>query len=109
MRAPGSPNPASGSVDMRIRFSRVTEGLALVVALVLATPGLGAGQAASYLDFDGFTRELRAVVGASNLATMESLGTTLGGRNVWMVRVGDPSGSPLDERPGVLVVGNLEG
>jgi len=84
-------------------------GLALVVAVVLATPAVSAGQAASYLDFDAFTRELRAVTGASNLATMESLGTTLGGRDVWMVRVGDPSGVPLDERPGLLVVGTLEG
>jgi len=94
---------------MRIRFSRAAWGVALVVAAVLATPAVSAGQAVSYLDFDAFTRELRAVTGASNLATMESLGTTLGGRDVWMVRVGDPSGAPLDERPGLLVVGNLEG
>jgi hypothetical protein len=84
-------------------------GLTLILALTLGAPGAGEGQSAAYLDYQSFTRELRAVVDGSRLATMESLGTTLGGRNVWMVRVGDPSGSPLDERPGVLVVGTLEG
>lgn len=92
---------------MRIYCSRVTVVLACL--LVLATPGIARGQTASYMDYDGLTRELRAIVDDSKLATMESLGTTLGGREVWMVAVGDPSGSPLDERPGVLVVGNLEG
>ena len=70
---------------MRIRLSRAARGVALVAAVVLATSAVGAAQVASYLDFDGLTRELRAVTGASNLATMESLGTTLEGRDVWMV------------------------
>jgi hypothetical protein len=94
---------------MKICGPTVSGGLTLALALTLAAPGAGEGQSAAYLDYQSFTRELRAVVDASGLATMESLGTTLGGRNVWMVRVGDPSGTPLDERPGVLVVGNLEG
>ena len=94
---------------MRIYCSRVTGMLAFLLALILVTPAIGRGQTASYMDYDQFTRELRGVAGSSNLATMESLGTTLGGREVWMVAVGDPSGPPLDERPGVLVVGNLEG
>jgi hypothetical protein len=94
---------------MKICGPRAVGGLALIFALTLATPTVGEGQSAAYLDHQAFTRELRAVVDGSNLAAMESLGTTLGGREVWMVRVGNPSGSPLDERPGVLVVGNLEG
>ncbi len=94
---------------MKICGPRAWGGLALLLSLSLGMPGVGEGQSADYLDFQAFTRELRAVVDASNLATMESLGTTLGGREVWMVRVGNPSGSPLDGRPGVLVVGNLEG
>jgi hypothetical protein len=94
---------------MRICGSNVTVGLAILLAFVLGTPGPGQGQTASYLNHDGLTRELRAVVNSSNLATMESLGTTLQGRDIWMVTVGNSSGVPLAERPGVLVVGNLEG
>jgi len=104
-----SPNPNKDAWKMRIYCSRVAVVLAFLLAIVLVTPAIGRGQTASYMDYDGLTRELRAIVGTSNLATMESLGTTLGGRELWMVRVGDPSGGPLDERPGVLVVGNLEG
>ena len=94
---------------MRICGSRVGAGAALFLALGLAMPGLVQGQVASYLDYDGFTRELRSVVNGSDLATMESLGTTLGGHEVWMVEVANRSGTALDERPAVLVVGNLEG
>ena len=94
---------------MRICGSGLTSGLAFLLALTLIMPGPSQGQTASYLDFDGLTRELRSLVNSSNLAGMESLGTTLEGRDVWMVQVGNSSGVPFDERPAVLVVGNLEG
>lgn len=94
---------------MKICGSKITAGLSLLLAVALVMPGPGQGQTASYLDFDGFTRELRSIVNGSDLASMESLGSTLEGREVWMVTVANSSGDPLDERPGVLVVGNLEG
>jgi hypothetical protein len=94
---------------MRICDSRLTGGLALLLVTSLVAPSTGQGQTATYLDHDGLTRELNSLVNNSNLATMESLGTTLGGREIWLVAVGNASGAPLDERPGVLVVGNLEG
>ncbi len=94
---------------MRICEVCIKMGLTALLVSILIIPGVGLGQTASYLDYDGFTRELRTVVNSSDLVTMESLGTTLQGRDVWMVQVGNPSGTPLDERPGVLVVGNLEG
>jgi len=94
---------------MRICGSKTSVGMASLLALILALPGSSQGQTASYLDHDGFTSELRSIVTSSDLATLESLGTTLQGRDVWMVTVGNSSGTPLSERPGVLVVGNLEG
>lgn len=94
---------------MKICGQRAMEGLILLLSLILAAPGVGTAQTAEYLDYQAFTRALRQVVDGSDLATMESQGTSLGGREVWMVTVGNPSGSPMDERPGVLVVGNLEG
>lgn len=94
---------------MKICGSRVITGLALLLGVVLTDPEPGRGQSAAYLDFQEFTGELRSLVEPSSLAAMESLGTTLEGREIWVVTVGDPSGSALDTRPGVLVVGNLEG
>jgi len=94
---------------MRKCGPKLVFGLATLLASTLAHPDVGHGQTAAYLDFDGFTRELRSIVDSSELATLESLGTTLGGREVWVVEVGNPSGSPLGNRPGILVVGNLEG
>lgn len=83
--------------------------LILTVAAGLAVPGTGQGQTALYLDHDGLTRELRSLVNGSDLARMRSVGTSLEGREVWLVEIGDPAGAPMEERPGVLVVGNLEG
>jgi hypothetical protein len=94
---------------MSICDSRITKGLMVSLGLIVALPAMGLGQSASYLDHDGLTRELRTLVNSSSLATMESLGTTRQGREVWMAQVGDSEGAPFDERPGILVVGNLEG
>jgi hypothetical protein len=94
---------------MKICGSGVTLRLALLLTPVLLMPGSGQSQTTSYLDFDGLTRELRTLANSSNLASLESLGTTLGGREIWLVTVGDADGPPLDQRPGILVVGNLEG
>ena len=82
---------------------------AAFVAVSLTLPANAPGQVGSYLDQEGLTRELRALTQGSNLVRMRSLAKTLGGRDVWMLEVGDPGGMPLAERPGVLVVANLEG
>ena len=66
-------------------------------------------QSSAYLDHASLTRELRAVVATSRSARMTSLGTTIGGRDIWVVEIANPGGKPVAERPGVLVVGNLEG
>ena len=68
-----------------------------------------AAQAAGYLDFDDFSSELRSVVNGSDMAQMRSLGSSHEGREIWMVEIADRSGTPLAERPAVLVVGNLSG
>lgn len=40
---------------------------------------------------------------------MTSLGTTIGGRDIWVIQIANPAGKPVEGRPAVLVVGNLEG
>lgn len=91
-----------------LRTSNAAAALATAAALTLA-PADAHGQTASYLDFDDLTSELRSLVSASDAATMRSVGTSREGREIWVVELGDPDGVPLDHRPGVLVVGNLEG
>jgi hypothetical protein len=102
-------NPVKEVRIMRCCGSSRARGWWTILALSLALPAAAQGQSTSYLDHEGLTRELRSVVNSSSLATMESLGKTLGGRDIWMVRVAQSSGLPLSERPGILVVGNLEG
>jgi hypothetical protein len=102
-------NPEQEAQIMRCCGSGRARRLAAVLIMSLALPGLAQAQATSYLDHDGLTRELRSIVNGSSLASMESLGKTLGGRDIWMVQVGHSSGLPFNERPGILVVGNLEG
>ncbi len=83
-------------------------GAAAIAAALLSLGGLHA-QSSVYLDYNGLTDELRSIVNGSSNASMRSIGTAHEGREVWLVTVGDPSGIPMNERPAVLVVGNLEG
>ena len=94
---------------MRISGVKTMLGACVLLALVMSFPGPGLAQAGSYLDFDGFTRELRSIANGSDLVSMEAVGTTFGGRDVWLVTVAEQGGADLASRPGILVVGNLEG
>jgi hypothetical protein len=76
---------------------------------MLASAGTLPAQTASYLDFDGLTRELRSIVNGTNLARMQSLGASHEGRDIWVVEIGNTVGAPIDTRPGLLLVANLEG
>jgi len=83
--------------------------LAAFITMALVTPPAIHSQTAAYLDFDDLTSELRSLVNGSDAATMRSIGTSREGRDIWLIEVGSTSGTPLTERPGLLVVGNLEG
>lgn len=95
--------------NLKICSPRRAAGLVAFLAAFLALPGSSPGQTTSYLDHEALTRELRALANASDMIRMESVAKTLQGRDVWMLEVGNPAGAPLDERPGLLVVANLEG
>ncbi|MGH7542246.1 MAG: M14 family metallopeptidase, partial [Gemmatimonadota bacterium] len=88
---------------------RIAAGCLVLFASTLVLPASARGQATSYLDYDGLTRELRALTDGSELARLGSAGTSIEGREIWIAEVGDPSGAPLDERPAVLVVGHATG
>ncbi len=82
-------------------------GVAFAAALTLGFASPGHAQSSDYLDYNGLTREVQSLVGGSNLARVMSVATTAGGRDVWMVELGNPNGVPLDQRPAVMVVANL--
>ena len=77
-------------------------GLFLAVSAV-------SGQTAAYLNHEELTNELRSITEASEFGNLRPLATSEEGREVWLVALQDPDGSPEEERPGVLIVGNLEG
>ena len=80
----------------------------LVVLLATASGGLAA-QAASYHDFDALSAALRTLVDSSDAAQMSSLGMSIEGREIWLVQLAADGPAPIETRPAVLVVGNLEG
>jgi len=45
----------------------------------------------------------------ADIASLQSLGQTLEGRDVWMLQIGNPAGVPLEQRPALLVAANFEG
>ncbi|MEQ9104479.1 MAG: M14 family metallopeptidase [Rhodothermales bacterium] len=85
--------------------------------MILKSHWLGAAMAALLLllptkpDYDDLTAALRATVAAhGELASLESAGKTLEGRDIWVLTLGNRSaGVPLEERPALLMVANLEG
>jgi len=84
--------------------------VALGVVLLLATASGGvAAQAAGYHDFEAMTDALRALVDSSDAAQMSSIGTSVEGRDLWLVQLAADGPDPIATRPAVLVVGNLEG
>jgi hypothetical protein len=88
---------------------RVAAGLIALLTTLAAVPGGSRAQSTTYLDHQALTRELGSLANGSPLVRMESVAKTLQGRDVWVLEVGNPAGTPLSERPAVLVVANLEG
>src|SRR5690606_33499768 len=84
-----------------------TTPLAALGLLSFAT--VAQAQAPAYLNQSALTGQLRALTASSPSATMTSLGTTIGGRDIWVVQIANPGGMPVNDRPGVLMVANLEG
>lgn len=81
--------------------------LALATATTLAQPAHA--QVAEYLDHEGFTRELRSVVNASDAASMRSLANSVEGREIWLVELALPGDLDPADRAALLVVGTLSG
>ncbi len=83
--------------------------LAFLIGVLLFLPGFQS-ESAGYRDFSEMTDALRRLVDAhSDLATLESVGRTIEGRDIWVVEIANRSGRPVGERPALLIAANLEG
>ena len=96
------------SLKKRHRRKQVS-GIGMVVGLLLLAPGVRAQDTDGYHTYDNLTTSLRGLVRAhSDIATMESVGTTLEGRDIWLVQIANREGSSVEQRPGLLIAANLE-
>ena len=91
-------------------------GAASLVAAGIAL-GTGSGYArvaaadyTRYHTYDELTAALRELAKTHpNLAKLVEVAKTREGRTVWAIEIGNPSGTPLAERPALLIAANLEG
>ncbi len=82
--------------------------LLLLIGAVAAGPAM-AQDFTKYHSYAEMTSALQTMVNThKSVARLESLGKTLGGRDIWAVEIANPSGIPLEDRPALLVVANFE-
>jgi len=88
--------------------------LAVLVTGILFLPLAGTVRAQSesydsYLNFEDLSSRLTGIAGAHrDLCTLESLAETAGGRDLWLLTIGNPNNGNADANPALLVVANLE-
>ena len=67
-------------------------------------------EVAGYHSYDQLTTTLKNLAKSHpQLARLESTGTTLEGRDIWMMELGNDDGTPLADRPALLIAANFEG
>ena len=100
---------------MRITTGRVGRALARAGALTaiigwLAVAPTGAADTTKYHTYAELSAALKAAAAAHpNLATLVSIGKSAEGRDIWAIEIANPSGTPVDQRPGLLIAANFEG
>ncbi len=63
-----------------------------------------------YYDYDQLTEALRTLVDAHpRFLTMESIGTSWEGRDIWAVTINNPETGPADEKPAFYADANIHG
>jgi hypothetical protein len=84
---------------------------ALTAALVWLLPVQAtAADFSKYHTYQELSAELKAIVAANPaIARMASIGKTREGRDIWAVELANLAGTPVDQRPGLLVAANFEG
>jgi len=83
---------------------------ACIIAVTAGAPTMRAQASTDqYLNYEGLTSALRALVAAHGArATLTSLTKTDAGRDVWLLTVANKQGTDPQTRPALLIVANLE-
>ncbi len=81
-----------------------------LAGLLILTPAAMAQDFSVYHNYNDMTKELKSLVNANtSIAKIESIGKTIEGRDLWVVTIANPNGTPVNERPGMLIGANFEG
>lgn len=88
-----------------------TRAAALAAIFVwLLPPVAAATDFSKYHTYQELSGELKALVAANpTIAKIASIGKTREGRDIWAVEIANPAGTPVDQRPALLVAANFEG
>ena len=75
-----------------------------VIGLLIHNPAVVSQDFSSYQNYDEMTKKLKSLVNANKgIAAIESIGKTIEGRDLWVVTIANPGGTPVDERPGMFI------
>lgn len=95
---------------MQLKHSLFFTMILVFMVAAFASPKPIASDYSSYHTYDELTASLKALTKAHpTLARLESTGKTLEGRDIWMLELGNQSGTPLADRPALLLAANFEG
>lgn len=82
----------------------------MIVGMLIYVPAVMSQDFSSYHNYNEMTKELQRLVSANQrIAKIESIGKTLGGRELWVVTIANPDGVPVNNRPAMFIGGNFEG
>lgn len=96
------------SIAQRAFYKFLATSVFLIGGLLLPGAVL-AQETVSYKNYEDITISLKNLIKSNpQIAKLESIGTTAGGRDVWLLTLGNTKGISLDERPGILLAGNAE-
>ena len=85
-------------------------GCGLASALSTATTPLAAADYSRYHTYDELTAALRDLAKThATLAKVVEVAKTREGRSVWAIEIANPAGTPVNERPALLIAANFEG
>ena len=100
-------------IKMKVVFSCLCPGLSFIAVfllLLIIIPSLNAQDYTKFQTYDQMTKSLQDFVNSNkNIAKLESIGKTTEGRDLWLVTIANSKGTPVAERPGLLIGANFEG
>ncbi len=82
---------------------------AILATFCMFQPGYSQSSGA-YMTYDQLTQAVKALADANKgLATVESIGKTAEGRDLWLLTIAGKGGIPVAQRQGLLIAANFEG